>query len=102
MKLFSNTPFKSLAAAAAAVLMFSAPIAQAYSYCESMCSDSARRAAEGARAQVIAKAASTCAGVPEAGRQNCIDYQKNVVSQQVYNSVYSQAYYACLNQCTNY
>ena len=93
MQIFSPKSFKLLAAAATAVMIFSAPIAQALSACQQYCVSYAQGQAETQKNIAYGAALNSCAQVPQPYTQQCIA----AFQQNVYNYVYNAAYQSCMS-----
>ena len=90
MKIFSNTPFKSLAAAAAVLLFASSAV---YAACPSDCSYYAAPKAEQARSSVYSQVMNSCSN--SGGSYWTCSSAAASYSQQAYNQAYSYYYSQC-------
>ena len=101
MKIFSNLSLKSLALGGAAVLALSTAYAATYQQCQPSCMQNAQAVANQAKASFTTQQTNYCNTLTDpAAKSACLAGVPAYADQQS-QIVYTQAYNACMRDCTS-
>jgi len=101
MKIFSRMPFKSLATAGAVAMLVSTAYAATYQQCLPSCQQNAQAVANQAKISYTTQQTNYCNSLTDpAAKSACLAGVPAYAEQQSQN-VYTQAFNACMRDCTS-